>query len=220
MISTGKPLELGFNSRDAAKSLGYLVLKAQFPRKLPPDMMTKVQDLMNRLRSKVDETNIDSLTRKPLERLGDDLLKISDSLLEEARTSPDGIYTDYLKAKIDGVPLEDALFNVGLQLKAYYVDLTNYQTLVNWLLSLPAVPAFASSLTGAINSAPSIEGLRDITKQLTQNPLQPIQGFTNVMRNALQLVTPVNQIIDTGPNSRLSSYGQLVSSPLTSLGFA
>lgn len=143
-------MELGITSKDAAKSLGHLVIRAQFPRKLPPDLMTKFQDTLNRIRNRVDSTNVDYLTRKPIESLGVDLNNIADALVEHVRQSPDGIYTDYLKANVDNISLEDALYNVGLQLKAYQTDLTNYQMLVSWLMSLPAVPVVTSSMVGAL----------------------------------------------------------------------
>lgn len=218
LIATGKPVKLDFTSRDAAKSLGLLVVRAQFPRKMPADVTTKTQDLLNRLKTRVDESSVDSVTRKTLERLGDDLNDIADALIDQVRNSRDGIYTDYLQTEIDGVQLEDALYNVGLQLKAYHLDLTTYKELVGILLSMPALPAFATSVVGALNQAPNLESLREITKQLAQNPMQPINGLANVAKNAIQWGQSMpNSVMTFGSNVPLSAYNQLVLSPLSGL---
>lgn len=114
---------------------------------MPAGFMEKTKDFYDRVNARVMATDVEGLTRKRLVNLRTDLDSIVDAIMEEVRRSPDGLYTNYLNARVNGtLPLEEACYQVGLQLKAYGIDIANYRNIAGVVLGVPVVPQVASTV--------------------------------------------------------------------------
>lgn len=118
----------------------------------------KVQDFYNDVKLRVDQTDVSNLERKSLVRLKDDLDSIVDGIVEEVRRSSDGLFTDYLKTDVNGTTLDEACYGVGVQLKAYGIDLTNYRNIAGAVLGVPLMPQVASGVVSGAKFVPDMAG--------------------------------------------------------------
>lgn len=99
------------------------------------------------------------LQRKRLVNLKVDLDNIVDSLVEHVRQSQDGLYSNWLDARVNETSIEDAIYNVGLQLKAYKIDISNYRNIAGVVLGVPVVPTVAKHVVSAGKAAAPITQL-------------------------------------------------------------
>ena len=185
---------------------------------MPSGFMQKVQDFYNRIRLRVDQADVKDVERKTLASLKNDLDEIVDGIIDEVRQSSDGIYTDYLQTRVNGVPLEDACTAVGIQLRAYGVDLTNYRNIAGAVLGVPIMPTVASAMVNVASMAPNLGTLRNLTSNL---PLDPYL-LAQLPGSALQRVSSVSNTamghFDNLSGSLRNHLSPLnVASPLTSL---
>jgi hypothetical protein len=190
----GEPLELDFDPRSFVKNLAYFTWRN--PRQITSvrGFAQKAQDFYNRVKLRVDQADISNVQRKSLANLKLDLDSIVDSIVEQVRASEDGLFTDYLQTRVNGVPLEDACTAVGIQLKAYGVDLTNYRNIAGMVLGIPVMPTVASAMVNVANMA-NLDTMRDITSNL--NPLNSPQFLNGIPNSAIgQSVSLVSNSID------------------------
>lgn len=159
---------------------------------MPSGFLVKSQEFYNAIMVRVAATDITLVTRKPLEDLKDDLDLIVDSIVEHVRQSPDGLYTNYLEVQVNGVPLEEACYKIGVQLKAYGVDLTNYRNIAGAVLGIPILPQVASTVIGVANLAPGM----DLVANLTTGTVETVGMIPGVAFNAVSQVsgTAINGI--------------------------
>lgn len=190
-ITLGKPLEINFNPTSLAKGLASLAWRTGFPVTMPSGFLTKSQEFYNGIMVRVSGTDITLVTRKPLESLKDDLDLIVDSIVEHVRQSPDGLYTNYLDVQVNGVPLEEACYLIGVQLKAYGVDLTNYRNIAGAVLGIPVLPQVASTVVGVASLAPGI----GLVTNLTSGTVETVGMLPGAALNA------VSQVSGTALNS-------------------
>lgn len=122
------------------------------------NFLGQVQDFYNNVRARVDLFEVKDMQRKTLRLLKDDLDAIVDAIVEEVRQSPNGLYTDYLKVNVNGQSLEDACTAVGVQFKAYGIDLTNYRNIAGAVLGVPLMPQVANGVVSVAKLAPDVTG--------------------------------------------------------------
>lgn len=192
-VTLGEPLQLNFDPAGLVKNLAYFTWRTRFPVSMPKGFVQKTQDFYNRVKTRVDQSEVSDVQRKSLANLKLDLDNIVDSIVEEVRQSPDGLYTDYLQTRVDGIPLEDACTAVGIQLKAYGVDLTNYRNIAGMVLGIPVMPTVASAMVNVASLA-NMETMRNLTSTL--NPLNASNLLFNHLPNsAVQSVSMVSNSI-------------------------
>lgn len=200
-VTLGEPLSINFDPTGLVKNFAYFTWRTGFPVSMPKGFIQKAQDFYNRIKLRVDRSEVAEVERKSLASLKLDLDEIVDGIVEEVRQSPDGLYTDYLRTRIDGVPLEDACTAVGVQLKAYGVDLTNYRNIAGMVLGIPVMPTVASTMVNVAHLV-RLDAVRNLTRAL--NPLNASssggQLLAGLPANALQSVSSVS-------NSALNSIG-------------
>lgn len=169
---------------------------------MPDGVVEKARDFYERISKQVIETDVSELTRKRLVALKVDLDDIVDSIVQEVRQSPDGLFTNYLNTKVknETMSLEEACFNVGLQLKAYGVDITNYRNIAGVVLGVPVVPHVASTV---------VDVGKGIRKAATPIAQLPGSAFNTMS----QMASPVAQL----GGSAIGSVSQMAS-PMTQLG--
>lgn len=187
---------------------------SQGPRKLNIDLIPKLQNLLLKIKKRVDATDVETLVRKPIDKFGEDLFKIAGALIEEARKNPNAISGDFQRIQVDGFTIEDALYNVGLQMKAYYIDLTNYRNIVKWFLNLPTIPSLLATIPGGPDQNQNLESLRSLTQQIGQNSIRPLKELTNIASDALQLARPSSYVVDPSSVERITSQ---ITEPLANL---
>jgi len=189
MISTvtlGVPLEVDFGTTDLIKSFARFTWRTGFPITMPRGFMQKAQDFYNNIRLRVNNASVEAVHRKPLAGLKVDLDDIVDAIVDQVRQSPDGLYTNYLETRVHNSSLEDACYDVGVQLKAYGVDLTNYRNIAGAVLGVPLMPTVASTVIGVANLAPSLKSVSNMTTNLVSNPVVQLPG---VAMNAVSHVS-------------------------------
>lgn len=187
----GVPLEVNFDPSGLVKNFAYFAWRTGFPVTMPKSFMQKGQDFYNRVRSRVERASVKDIERKPLANLRLDLDNIVDAIVEEVRQSPDGLYTDYLLTRVNGLPLEDACTLVGIQLKAYGVDLTNYRNIAGMVLGIPVIPTVASAVVNVASLAPSLGTLTNLTSNFTSN-LPFASQFIQIPGAALESMSQVS----------------------------
>lgn len=216
-VTLGVPLEMDISTGGAVKNFAYFAWRTGFPVSMPKGFIQKAQEFYERVKSRVDRAEVKEVERKSLANLRIELDKIVDSIVEEVRMSKDGLYTDYLKTRVDGVLLEDACVAVGIQLKAYGTDLINYRNIAGAVLGIPVMPTVASAvidvakiannITIALNSSiasPALQGVsmvsesarHSITNLRQQLPLQ------NVVQAPLSLLASGQRMLVTPPIQR------------------
>lgn len=191
-VTLGVPLELNLDPGAIVKNFAYFTWRYRFPVTMPRGFIQKTQDFYNRVKLRVDRTEVADVQRKSLANLKLDLDRIVDSIVEEVRQSPDGLYTDYLQTRVDGVPLEDACTAVGVQLKAYGVDLTNYRNIAGKVLGIPMMPTVASAMVNVAGMA-NMKTMRNLTSTL--NPLNSSQFLAQLPNSALHSVSAMSNSI-------------------------
>lgn len=216
----GVPLEVNFDPSGLVKNFAYFTWRTGFPMTMPSGFMDKAQDFYNRVRSRVDISDVKDVERKSLANLRQDLDLIVDSIVEQVRISPDGLYTDYLQTRVNGTPIEDACTKVGVQLKAYGVDLTNYRNIAGMVLGIPVMPTVASAMVNVASLAPNLNRLRNLTSNLPLDEslalLSHVPGaaLTSVGRVSGSTINSIDQLRQQViPNSVVSPF----TSPFTSL---
>lgn len=157
-----------FEPTSFARSIASLAWRTGFPVSMPSGVVQRAQDFYNKLMQDVAATDITLINRKPLASLKVDLDLIVDSVMEHVRQSPEGIYTNYLKIQVGDVTLDEALYRVGVQLKAYGVDLTNYRDIAGAVLGIPILPQVASTVMGAVQMTPGVAFVGDLTSGTVQ----------------------------------------------------
>lgn len=194
-VTLGVPLELNFDPGALVKNFAYFTWRTRFPVSMPKGFVQKAQDFYNRVKARVDRAEVSDVQRKSLANLKLDLDDIVDSIVEEVRQSPDGLYTDYLQTRVHGVPLEDACTAVGVQLKAYGVDLTNYRNIAGMVLGVPLMPTVASAMVNVASLA-NMQTVRNLTSTLNPLNSNPSQFLTQLPNSAIQSVSMVSNSID------------------------
>lgn len=213
LVADRKPLNVDFTTGDLARSGINLVWRAQFPMRMPNGVVQKAQDLINKVNARVEDTDVTILSRKTMAQLGKDMEAVVDAIESRVENSPDGIYTDYLAAKVGDKALEDALYDIGLQLKAYQIDLINYRDLADMLLGLPIVPHVVGGINTAVSTAPNVQTLKDITKALIQQSGQATDLARNVVQQGANSVSAIGSTIPG-----VSSVSNIISTPVASVG--
>lgn len=163
-ITLGVPIQFDLSAKDIVKNFAYLTWRTGFPVTMPKGFTTDAQDYFEKIRLRVEATDVAILTRKSLADLKVDLDDIVDAIVEHVRESDDGLYTDYTETMVKGVSLEDACVAVGIQLKAYGIDIKNYRDIAGAVLGIPLVPQLASTIVGAVNMVPTLESVNNITR--------------------------------------------------------
>lgn len=191
-ITLGDALVISFGPRDVVKSFASLTWRYGWPVTMPSGFLDKVQDFYNKIRARVDEADVSNVTRKTFVGLREDLHDIIDAIMEQVRKSPDGVYTNYLETDVKGVPLEEACFAVGIQLKAYGVDIKNYRNIASAVLGVPLMPTMASGVISAASLAPSLSSVANVTTNLAA----PVNQLPNAASNAVLVLssTALNSI--------------------------
>lgn len=204
----GVPLEFNVAPTDLVKNIAAITWRTGFPVTMPKGFMEKAQDFYNRVRLRVQQTSVETLERKSLADLKTDLDNIVDGIVDEIRQSNDGLYTDYLQTRVGGVPLEDACTQVGTQLKAYGIDLTNYQAIAGAVLGIPIMPQVASAVMNVANLAQPIHGtIRNVTGNFVRGPVSqiPMAALGSVSNLHQTALTSANQIVRSAVPSQLTS---------------
>lgn len=180
----GKPLEINITPTDLMKSIGSFAWRSKgFPVSTIRGFFDKVQDFYNDIKVRVDLTPVENIERKSLSALKGDLDAIVDAIVEEVRQSPDGLYTDYLKVNVNGKSLKDASTAVGVQFKAYGIDLTNYRNIAGAVLGVPLMPQIASSVVSVAKLAPDVTGR--VTSGVTNGVNLGVSTLTSATSNSL-----------------------------------
>lgn len=211
MIADREPLNLNITSKDLYNSGVGLLWRARFPLRMPNGVVQKAQDLLNKVNARVEATDVTLLSRKTMSQLGKDMEDVVDAIEAKVENSPDGIYTDYLESKVGDKVLEDALYDIGLQLKAYQIDIINYRDLANTLLGLPIVPHVVGGINTAVSTVPNGQILKDITQALIQQSGQATSMARNVVQQGATSVSALPGV---------SSISNIISVPMTSAGNA
>lgn len=175
-ITLGVPIQFDLSAKDIVKNFAYLTWRTGFPVTMPKGFLTNAQDYFEKIRLRVEATSVEGLKRKTLADLKVDLDEIVDAIVEHVRESDDGLYTNYKETMVNGVLLEDACVAVGVQLKAYGVDIKNYRNIAGAILGLPVVPHVASGIVGAAKMVPTLETVNNLTRVV----LIPINQLPNV----------------------------------------
>lgn len=204
----GVPLELNVQPADLVKNVAAITWRTGFPVTVPKGFLEKGQEFYNRIRQRVEETPVDDVERKSLANLRLDLDRIVDSMVDEVRRSKDGLYTDYLQTRVDGLPLEDALTQIGTQLKAYGVDLTNYRNIAGAVLGIPIMPQVASAMINVANLAQPIHGtIRNVTGNIINEvPMVALSSVTSLHNAARSSIGSANQLVQSAIPSQLTSF--------------
>lgn len=184
--TTGQPLQIDFGASDVVRSFASFTWRTGFPVTMPRDFTQNAQNFYNRVTARVAETEVKDLKRKRLPELKVDLDDIVDALVEQVRQSPDGLYTDYLETQVNGVPLEEACFQVGLQLKAYGVDLVNYRNIAGAVLGVPLMPTVARTVVSAGKLVPTPQRIGNLTSNIMHTP---VREMPNAAFNAVSQVS-------------------------------
>lgn len=209
-VTLGVPLEVNVDTSGIVKNFAYFTWRTGFPVSMPSGFIQKAQDFYNRVKLRVDNARVDGVERKSLANLKSDLDQIVDAIVEQVRQSPDGLYTDYLQARVGNasLPLEDACTLVGIQLKAYGVDLTNYRDIAGAVLGIPVMPTVASAMMNVASMGQS--GFGKVQNLTNVAFVQPLNATTALLLSRM----PYNPI---GSLAQVS--GQLVPIPLSGLFF-
>lgn len=226
--TTGEPFKIQFGVTDLLQSFALFTWRTGFPLTMPSGFLTKVQDFYDRILERVNQANVQDLERKSLASLKVDLDDIVDGIMDEVRRSPDGVYTNYLDAKVNGLPLEDACVEVGIQFKAYGMDLSNYRRIAGIVLGIPLMPQVAQTINGVVSYQPmeAIKGIRSGVDQLpgaalgavahvSSGALAGVDGLrTNLLMPTLSQVgqLPGGQMLDAVAQLSDSAMGSLRSS--------
>ena len=160
--------------------------------------------VLNRVRVRVDAADVKLVPRKSLSGLKVDLDEIVDSIIEEVRRSPDGVYTDYEKTMVGNVSLEDACVQVGVQFKAYGLDIKNYRDIAGMILGIPLMPTVANTvMTAADIARPGINLVANMTSNIAQSlPMNHLPG---------QTLNTISQISNSAANQVSTSLADVTS---------
>jgi len=186
-VTLGVPLDVPIDARGIVKNFAYFTWRTGFPVTMPGDFFRKAQDFYNRVRSRVAKAPVTNVERKSLVGLRQDLDEIVDAIVDQVRKSPDGLYTDYLQTRVGNtsLPLEDACTLVGVQLKAYGVDLSNYRDIAGAVLGIPVMPTVASTVMNVASIGNSGLGM---VQNITSNALvRPLSQTTNMLLSRVPL---------------------------------
>lgn len=192
-LTLGEPLEADVNIYDLPKDLAHFIWSTGFPISMPRGFVQKARDFYDRVRLRVEQADVEQVSRKSFAEFKLDLDKVVDSIVDEVRRSPDGIYTDYLRTRVDGVPLEDACTALGLQLRAYGFDLTNYHKIAKTVLGIPLMPTVASTLMN-LGQLADLNKVKDLSQSIPGSAqLSPATDFlTNLPDTAFNSVSHVS----------------------------
>lgn len=196
-VTLGEALAINFGPRDVVNSFASLTWRYGWPVTMPAGFLDKVQDFYNRIRARVDEADVSNVSRKTFVALREDLHDIIDAIMDEVRRSPDGVYTDYTQTKVKGVPLEEACLAIGIQLKAYGVDIKNYRDIASAVLGVPLMPTMASGVITAASLAPSLSSMTNMTNLAA--PVNMGMATVNQLPNAAS--NAVSMMSNTALNS-------------------
>lgn len=196
-ITLGEALAINFGPRDVVKSFAALTWRYGWPVTMPAGFLDKVQDFYNKISAQVDKADVSDVTRKTFVGLREDLHDIIDAIMDEVRRSPDGVYTDYTQTKVKGVPLEEACLAIGIQLKAYGVDIKNYRNIASAVLGVPLMPTMASGVITAASLAPSLSSMTNMTNLVA--PVNMGVATVNQLPNAASKA--VSMMSNTASNS-------------------
>lgn len=175
-ITLGKPLPIEIKSSELIRSLAKFSWRTGFPISMPSSFPEEGTKFYNELMQRISQANVDGLTRKRLASLKIDMDDIVDSLVEHVRQSPLGLYSDWREARVGNVSLEDACYNIGLQVKGYGIDISNYRNIAGAVLGVPVVPTVAGHMVTAGKTAKSIAQ-------------QPINTMASISGSALNTLT-------------------------------
>lgn len=184
-VTLGTPGELEFGGpMDFGKNLVSLTWRTGFPMTIPSGFLSKTQNFINRVRAQIQAADVKNVKRKTLANLKLDLDAIVDAIEDQVRLSQDGLYTDYEAIQVNGAPLEDALTAIGIQLKAYGVDVTNYRNIASAILGLPLLPTMAAALVDASSRVPNLATVANLTATMYQtgNQLLPEAASESIDR--------------------------------------
>lgn len=199
-VTLGVPLEVNVDTSGVVKNFAYFTWRTGFPMSMPSGFVQKAQDFYNRVRARVGRSPVKGVERKSLANLRKDLDQIVDSMVEQVRQSPAGLYADYLQTRVgrDQVPLEDACTQVGVQLKAYGVDLTNYRDIAGAVLGIPVMPSVASAMINVASLGQSgLGAARDLTSAALAQPLNATSNLLRARLPPMALSLP-DQLASTG----------------------
>lgn len=182
-VTTGKPLAIDIRSTDLAKSFVSFSWRTGFPITIPTGFIERGQQFYNRILRRVMESDVSELQRKRLVNLKVDLDNIVDSLVEHVRQSPLGLYSDWLEATVNETSIEDAVYNVGTQFKAYSIDIANYRNIAGAVLGVPVVPTVAKHVVSAGRAAAPIA-------QLPGNAINTVTQMSGSAFNSLSNQIP------------------------------
>lgn len=115
--------------------------------RLPQTTMQKLQDYYDRIYDQVLRRDVSKVTRMTFKNLKAYIDEIIDSVMQEVEQSAKNSF-DYTKVKVgqEQESLEEALINVGMQIRGYAVDVQNYRDLAKMVLGVPYVPTLASGI--------------------------------------------------------------------------
>lgn len=195
-VTLGVPLQFGLTAKDIVKNFASLTWRTGFPVTMPSGFLANAQDYFNKIRVRVEATDVDSLERKSLEGLKVDLDDIVDGIVEQVRASNDGLYTDYKQTIVKGMSLEDACVGVGIQLKAYGIDIKNYREIAGAILGIPLMPHVAQTIVGVASLVPSLQTVNNMTSKVVLIPVNQLpvvaQHVSNVAQGSASMVRRFN----------------------------
>lgn len=216
-LALGEPMQaVNISVTDLTRSLVSLTWRTGFPLNLKRGFFNKVMDFYERVKQRVEETSVDNVERKRFVNLKVDLDAIVDGIVEHVRQSPDGLNVNYLEAQINGIPLEDACVNVGIQLKAYKKDIAHYRNVAQMVLGVPVMPTLAKSVVdvAGLVRPPSFQTMANFSTNLVQHPTQ-VMDLPGSAFNQLSHVSDTIQNLPIMPSRNTISQ---LTSPLSLFG--
>lgn len=190
-ITLGVPIEINMTAGDIAKNFAALTWRTGFPVTMPRGFMEKAQNFFNKIKLRVDESNVTALQRKSLPQLKVDLDDIIDGIVEHVRQSYDGVYADYTLTMVNGIPLEEACVSVGKQLKAYGIDIKNYRNIAGMILGIPIVPHLAQGVVAVADMVPSVGTVTNLTTKIALMPVNHLPVVTQHVVGTVRSLSPI-----------------------------
>lgn len=164
---------------------------------MPSKTKNQLQDMYNHIHEQVVAEDITKVERKSFVKLKEYIDLIIDSFVQAVYDSDGGLSSiEYSKVKVGNETLEQALVNVGLQFRAYFVDVSNYRDIAKMILGVPVVPTLASGILTASKvpgnvldyTGINLNGVKDIPGQSFSAVTQLGSAAANTLPNLSSII--------------------------------